>query len=97
MLGVLYADISHASFTTTLLYSKSLLVNLQATAHQGHMGRCEGSWQAAASAFSGGASIAAGLGLVPSPGCVHTETRASACFLPDPRHASAGHFLQVIM
>ncbi len=89
MHGVVYADISHASLTTKLLDSKILLVNLQATAHQGHMGRREGSWQAAAAAFSGGASIAAGLGPIPSPGCLHTETRASACFLPDPRHASA--------
>ncbi len=61
------------------------------------MGRCEGSWQAAAAAVSGGASIAAGLGPVPSPGRLYTETRASACFLPDPRHASAGHFLHVVV
>jgi hypothetical protein len=89
MHGVLHVDIKSRILEERNTRQQSLVVNPQATAHQGHMGRCEGSWQAAAAAVAGGASIAAGHGRVSLPGCLHAETRASACFLPDPRLASA--------
>ena len=89
MHGVLHTVIKSRIVEDHITKQQILVVYPQATAHQGHVGRCEGSWQAAAAAVPGGASIAAGLGPIPSPGCLHTETRAPACFLPDPRHASA--------
>ena len=96
MHGVLYVDIKSRVLEDHTTRQQTLILNPQAAAHQGHMDRHEGSWQAAAAAVSGGASAAASFGRIPSPGCLHAETRAPACFLPDPRHASAGHFLHVM-